>query len=704
MSIRILSEEVINQIAAGEVVERPAHLVKELVENSLDAKARHIQLFISEGGRQITLQDDGMGMDEKDLSLCIERYGTSKIHKGEDLWKLHSFGFRGEALASIAAVTKFSVVSRLQGSEVALRLNCDFGRRQDPPQRCAGPMGTGIYLKELFANIPARLKFLKSPHAEIAQIKRVMKAMALSHPEVEFKVKQGKEQGEKQGEEVILFYPKCKTPLQRVKQVFEQENLYESTLEKKGFEAHALFVAPNESLRSRRQMWLFVQNRWIQDAGLQSAIMGAYTGFVMKSMYPQVVLFLTCPKEDVDVNVHPNKSTLRFRDSQMAFKAVYACFRQGLERTPWVSQVLGTKDFRSKGGASFGVSQGPFQNGFQGESQRGKHGFAPSPSSGGGGATLPSSYTENLQFMENQRTHFQVKDVVLPYEQQGGGQDRKKAQDEQKQEDEQSRSDTMGRVDKENEKSEQKIKVKHVQPQKAFLKTLEGGTLESSTNEFREQFPSFVLTGDFPAQALEEEKKQNTSSWAQLQILGQAALTYVVTQSHEAIIFIDQHASHERVLFESLMLAYQGGKVTTQQLLLPQALSFSKASIEVLQEQQKNLEKLGIYLENTGPHQMAVVALPDFMKQKGLVEELKHFSEELLSMGGSSRIHQVTHDFCASMACHSAIRAGKALSTGEMQALLNEMDRFPLSSFCPHGRPVFVKHPFRKLEREFGRS
>ena len=691
MSVRILSEEVINQIAAGEVVERPAHLVKELVENSLDAKAQHIQLSVSQGGRQISIQDDGMGMGEKDLSLCLERHGTSKIQTGEDLWKLYSFGFRGEALASIAAVTKLSIVSRPQDSEVALRLNCRFGEKQGPPQRCAGALGTSIYLEELFSNIPARLKFLKSPHAEIAQIKKVMKAMALSHPQVEFKVRQG--------EEMLLFYPKRKTSLERARQVLEQENLYESLLEKKGFEAHVLFASPNESLKSRRQMWLFVQDRWIQDAGLQSAIMGAHTGFMMKGMYPQGVLFLTCPPEDVDVNVHPNKSTLRFRDSQLAFKTVYACFRQGLERTPWVSQVLGMGALDAKKNPSQGGYLSATAIATSSSQNQSRSSFS---GPGKTGAVLPASYTEKLQGMENSKVHFKVKEVVLPYERLDTNPEPQPSDGPQSwQKEKQQLKEQQGQQQKRGERKEPE---KVFSPSSTTLTT--PATPTNLTNPAILTNPTTSTTPATPATPTTSVSPKETPSpsWGQLQILGQAALTYIMTQSHEALIFIDQHAAHERVLFESLLLAHRGEKITTQQLLLPHPLSFSKALIEVLRQQQKDLEMLGIYLENTGPYQMSVVALPTFIKEKGLVEELKRLSEDMLSLGGSSGIHQLIHDFCASMACHSAIRAGKALSVKEMQSLLNEMDRFPLSSFCPHGRPVFVKYPFRKLEREFGRS
>ena len=639
--IHLLKEEVINQIAAGEVVERPAHLVKELIENSLDAKAHHVHLSVEEGGRQMTLQDDGCGMNEKDLELCIERHSTSKIQKEEDLWKLNSFGFRGEALASIAAVAKLSIVSRPQGSEKASRLNCHFGQKQGPLQRCAGPMGTVLSLKDLFGNTPARLKFLKSPHAEIGQIKKIVKAIALSHPFVEFKVKQG--------EEVQLFYPKCKTHLQRAKQVLEIENLYEGRMEKKGFTVHAIFASPNESVKSRRQIWLFVQDRWIQDSGLQSAIMGAYTGFVMKGMYPQVALFLNGPKEDVDVNVHPNKSTIRFRDNQLAFKVTYACFRQALEKTPWLSHVLETTTSPSKKTPSYNPYP-PLNTPATPLSSSSKIEVHSTPY---------SSYTQSFQWSTNPKTHFHVKEAVLPYEQ---------------------------ITPKEEEEKERQA----------------SSQIQSQTPQ-TQPTPQVQQTPEETKKISSHQPQEENTSWKQLQILGQANLTYIITQTDNSLLFIDQHAAHERVVFESFMLAHQGGKIDKQQLLLPQALPFSRSCTDVLQKQQKNLEKLGIYLENTGPHQMSIVAVPTFIKQRGLVEELKQFCEDFLSLGGSSRIHKIIHDLCASMACHSAIRAGQALTLQEMQTLLDEMDRFPLSSFCPHGRPVFVKYPFRKLERDFGR-
>ncbi|MCX7979389.1 MAG: DNA mismatch repair endonuclease MutL, partial [Bdellovibrionaceae bacterium] len=278
MAIHVLPPDVVDQIAAGEVVERPAHMVKELIENSLDAGARRIEVDFSLGGRAVQVRDDGSGIDSEDLAKALDRFATSKIRSADDLWRLKSFGFRGEALASISAVSELTMISRPPGAERAARVKSTFGRR-GAVESVGGDPGTTVVVENLFENVPARLKFLKSSAAEHTQIKNTLKALALSHPQVEFRVRE-------EGKLIFAYSPGAR--LQRCEQVLEVKPLYEGSAECDGVKATVIFAAPDQVARSAKNIWIFVQNRWVQDRGLQTAVFEAYRGLLMHGEYPYV--------------------------------------------------------------------------------------------------------------------------------------------------------------------------------------------------------------------------------------------------------------------------------------------------------------------------------------------------------------------------------------------------------------------------------
>jgi DNA mismatch repair protein MutL len=331
MAIERLSEKTISQIAAGEVVERPAHLVKELVENSLDAGATRIDIDLDHGGRFVQVVDDGHGIPKEDLPLVFARHATSKLKDIEDLWALNSFGFRGEALASVASVSKVQIVSHVKGADSAYRLDVEYGDLHEVTPS-SGALGTRITVQDLFENLPARKKFLKSETAEISQIRNVLKAMALMHPEVSFKVRHKVE--------LLHSGPKKKTPLIRVQEVLGVKPLYEVSGEREGFQVRAYFSSPKDVTRQNRNLWIFAQSRWIVDRSLQAAIMDAYHSLLMHGEFPYCVLDLKCSPEEVDVNVHPTKSQVKFRNASGAFRAVRSVLRSGLENAPWIKKEV----------------------------------------------------------------------------------------------------------------------------------------------------------------------------------------------------------------------------------------------------------------------------------------------------------------------------------------------------------------------------
>lgn len=620
MSIQVLPPEVVDQIAAGEVVERPSHLVKELVENSIDAGATSVTVEFSEGGRFVKVKDNGKGIPPEQLPKALERFATSKISKSEDLWKLNTFGFRGEALASIAAVSKLNLTSRPPGAEKAHQLLSEFGKKTsvDP---VGGSEGTTITIQELFANVPARLKFLKSDAAEGTQIKTTLKALALAHHDVEFRVYEKNE--------LVFFWPACKSRKERVEQILEIKTMYEGRAQRENVTAYAVFADPHQVAKTGRNIWLFAQNRWVQDRSMQAAVMEAYRNLLMHGEYPIAVVWAEVDPEYIDVNIHPTKSQVKFHNPSLAFRAVQAAVRETLEQAPWVPTPAAGTAMTSSAAAT-----------------RAPEFAAPAM------PQVQSSFVHQ----DFQVTQFQKKDFPL-------------------------------------QMAAQQAELRR----EAVADVVESRDLENPFVRVVKSETSFV-----PTTVMSTESKAN-AYWSTLEVLGQANLTYIICQHRDKLVFVDQHAAHERVVFERLMGAWRGGKMEVQEFLFPLAIDLTPDKVEALQNLFTDLEKLGVYVEVLGPTTVGVKAAPTLIKESVLSSVLDKMATEALDLGGSFRMEKVVGDICATMACHSVVRAGQALSTEQMKNLLAEMDDFPLSSFCPHGRPVSVEYPYAKLEKDFGR-
>ena len=584
LPIEALNSDVIDQIAAGEVVERPSHLVKELIENSLDAGATEISLEVFDGGRRVVVKDNGHGIRPQDLKTALDRHTTSKIRKTDDLWALSSYGFRGEALASIAAVSELTLSSRTSSDETGVRIESKFGQKRDL-EKIGHPKGTRLEVQNLFENVPARLKFMKSATAEIGQIRNVLKALSLARFDVQFQFfNEGR---------LDLHYPTCASRLERASQVLEMPVLYEGKATRDGVTAYSVMSDPGKTAKSSRNIWIFAQNRWVQDRGLQAAVMESYRTLLMHGEYPYVVTWVETSPEQIDVNIHPTKSQVKFANASLAFRAVAASLRETLEKAPWVQGIL---------------RSAPVEN----------REFA------------KEAPAENLEMKssEFEKTFYQVKPSVQ--------------------------------------------------------------NLSSPTREFK-------------AQAVETPVAEAKATWGGLQILGQADLTYLICQKREGLVFVDQHAAHERVLFERIMKSWREGGVETQEFLFPLSVDLPAEKKEALMTVARDLEKLGVFMEDMGPLTMGVRAAPLWIKENILPTILEKVATQVVENGGSFAFETWVADLAATMACHSAIRAGQSLSQDEMHSLLVSMDESLLSSFCPHGRPVSVEYPFAKLERDFGR-
>ncbi len=593
--IELLPVEVRDQIAAGEVVERPAHMVKELIENSLDAGATVVTIKVKGGGRFVEIQDNGHGIDSAQLDLALDRFATSKIKTSDDLWKLKTYGFRGEALASLAAVSKLTLISKTPKQKQASQIISTFGKKSSV-ENVSSEFGTRIIVESLFDNVPARLKFLKSESAEHQAIKAVVKAMALTRPIVEFRYFEN--------DKLVLMFASVQTQEQRTQQVLEISPLFtakEQTAD--GWSVEIQFTGPDQVAKTSKNIWIFVQGRHVQDRALQTALVDAYRSLLMHGEYPIGVVKLQVPEDQVDVNIHPTKSQVKFIDASQAFRFVHHTLRAELEKGPWLQNKISS-----------------LQSGVQGPA----HSLVPSQ-------TLNP---ETLKF------HDQAFDITS-------------------------------------------------YKQKDFEWNPSSRVEEVRTNSYATSV------------AIQETKPKG--AWSRLQVIGQVGLTYIVTQDESKVILVDQHAAHERVAFERLMRAWNGGNTEVQDFLFPLALDLTAAQVEALLQYTDSFQRLGVQVERLGPSTIGIKSAPTFVKEGIFAQIFDKMADEILDKGGSFQFEKKVGDICATLACHSVVRAGQALSIIEMKSLLEQMDEFPLSSFCPHGRPVSIEWSFEKLEKDFGR-
>ncbi len=603
--ITYLNKQVIDQIAAGEVVERPAHLVKELIENSVDAGATKIEVRFDNGGRDILVQDNGHGISQTELAMALDRHSTSKINEYDDIWDLTSYGFRGEALASISAVSDFELISRQDSSASAHKIASRFGEKSVVTTTQL-PVGTLVRVSQLFENTPVRIKFLKSASYEHSLIKQVVKALALINYKVEFKVFDG--------QKLIFQIPVASSLVERTQWLFGSEKVYSAKQEIDGFELEIVFMSPYDVEKNNKNIWIFAQNRWVQDKMIQSSIMESFKNLLMHGEYPRVVLNLNCPKDFVDINIHPAKSQVKFVDTQKIFRMVYGALGNALSTGPWKEREAVT--------------------------------------------------------IADSATYLESRSYEIPLDRSAGPE-------------------------------------LNVQPN--FQPSFRDPQLFSARFQkkvFPRETDSSTTAWDLLASrpsVVDDMLAVGDRYWTKYQVIGQVDLTYIVCQGADKMVLVDQHAAHERVLFERLLAQYKAGTIEIQNLLIPISMDLDLEQIESLSKNQEQISKIGINWEQAGPTAICITAVPTQNKENAVLKLMSQFLNESETVSTSYVFENRVKDFLATLACHSAIRAGQSLSQSEMEKLLNDMDEFPLSSFCPHGRPVNLEFSFKYLEREFGR-
>jgi DNA mismatch repair protein MutL len=621
MKIRKLEPHLINQIAAGEVIERPASAVKELVENALDAEATTITVQLRDGGRSlIAVTDNGIGMDVGDLELAVERHATSKL-PSSDLFNIQTLGFRGEALPSIGSVSRLHLTSRRKGTEEAWLLKVEGGEKK-PPIPISHPHGTHIEVKDLFYATPARLKFLKTPSTELSHTVEILNRLAMGHHSVGFKLVAD--------ERVVFNYKACDTLQMRLSQAigteFSQNAL---TLEMSRGDIHlkGFISLPTLNRSNGTHQYLFVNGRPVKDKLLQGAVRAAYQDFLASDRYPLLALFVDLPNEEVDVNVHPAKTEVRFRDS-------------GLIRGTMVSALKQTL----------------------------------------AGASHKTATTISAQALRALRPEPMHQPSLAAY--------RSRGTDHQSSSHFSSPMNQYHPLDSLHEAPSLELNDPPYLPPHCHAE-FDSASMRSRVKP--------GMDSDVKNDTLETPMDVPPLGYAKAQVHG----TYIIAQGVEGIVIVDQHAAHERLVYEKLKA--EMGHIARQPLLIPEVVELDEGALHRLKEVQQELKDFGLVIESFGEKAMLVREIPALLGEINLQGLLQDLGDEIEELGSPLSLKERLAEILATSACHNSVRAGRKLSLEEMNALLRQMEQTAHSGQCNHGRPTYVELKRADMEKLFGR-
>ncbi len=626
--IRILPETLSNKIAAGEVVERPASVVKELLENSLDAQSTQVLIEIEKGGRSlIRVSDNGIGMSPDDALLCIERYATSKIYKNEDLFDIRTLGFRGEALPSIASVAKFSLVTRHRNVETGTQINIVGGKIQQVTE-IGAPVGTEVVVRQLFFNTPARRKFLKGIQTEMGHIVDVVTGMALGKPHVHFKLIHN--------HNLLKNWVTVSDPVDRVIQVLGS-NLKSGLIHVQHNDGYlqldGWISVPAITRKTSRGMHLYINGRSCRDRVIQHAIFDGYTGKLVKSQFPLAVMFIQVPFDQVDVNVHPSKNEVRFSQQKRVHDTVRSA----------VSDALTQADAQRW--------NRPFP-------QEAMHYIAERP------AQYELAHDEPNQHESN---HIEPA-AIRP-----------------------AHSDKEGQL----------ALNKSTPPSTPGIESHNRGKfLEANINEKASGLKSDDAGWQDRTQA--QGKLWEPAQFRDLRVIGQYQDIYIICESRQDLILIDQHAAHERILYEKLR-GYVDAHLESQGLLLPETIELNYREATVLETMLPVLFSLGFEIEPFGGQTFVIKSMPALLDSQDIKTLLIEIIEKKLENQSDDMAEKVLDDCVKLMACHGAIRANQRLNDKQISTMLSQLDNCENPSNCPHGRPTWIKLTKGFFEKSFKR-
>ncbi len=655
--VQRLSETLINQIAAGEVVERPASVAKELCENAIDAGARSITVEIAEGGtRRIVVSDDGCGMSPEDAKACLERHATSKLREEAGLKHIGTLGFRGEAIPAIASVSRFSLTTCLNPAAARVRASWETNRERQRgdeglPMRdedksrgkakagmrviveggrlvkveeVGAPPGTRIEVADLFFNTPARRKFLKRASTEATHLIEAVTRLALARPEIAFRlISNGR---------LVFSAPAVRRDVRERMAIAlgaeAAEHLLPLDLTRGHVRVHGQITSPEHTLSTTRGIYTFVNGRFVRDRGLIAVIQRAYADVTMPGRNPAAVIFVELPLEEVDINVHPQKLEVRFADAQAVTGTVFRAVQEALRPSPWL-----TDQAQEGGGAPGQLGESPAS--YELASTQAEPALSPE-----------AIWGKSLDAKDRSVPLIRHSYASIPL----------------------SFRPRPGVV---------------VAPQEAP---------QAAAVDGESQAPS------------RERGREGSGFFRSLTVIGQFAATYVVCEAPgPRLVVIDQHAAHERVRFHALREAFRAKKPEMQPFLMPLTVELSAAEANVLADHAETLRDVGFELEPFGGNAIALKAVPSQLVGGDHKKMLADLAGELLQVGKGRAFDEAMDHALATMACHSAVRAHQALSHEELRALLDALDGVDFNTRCPHGRPIAAQIGIPDLEKEVAR-
>ncbi len=607
MVIRRLPLSLVNRIAAGEVVERPAAVVKELVENALDAGATRVDVALRDGGQSlIRITDNGRGMTPDELMLAIERHATSKL-PDEDLWNINSFGFRGEALPSIGAVSRLRITSRAQGGDQAWQIAVDGGE-VTPPRPASLAEGTQVEVRDLFFATPARLKFLKTARTENDYAREVIERLAMAHPDVDFTWQEDDKRAVRFAAQKQGLLSSDESLRQRLTDIIGPEFVGNATpvaATREGLSVTGYAGFPTLHRPTARMQYLFVNGRPVRDKILFSAVRGAYGDVLPSGRYPMLALFLTVPPREVDVNVHPTKAEVRFRDASLVRGLIVTSIRKALEQAgQFTTSTLAPQALtmlRTEGASGYVPS---YNHGFSDVHA----GQVPLDWSGLSGAAAALAISPHM---------------------------------------------------------------------------LAEAPLSARPSGMVAEMPGSV--GRLGA--------------AVAQVHG----TFIIAQTQDGVVIVDQHAAHERIVYEKMKQALAANGIKRQILLIPEVAEMDDPSATRLLARAEQLAELGLVIEAFGQGAVLVREIPALLGKTDVKTLLKDLAEEFAEYDEANGLKDKLEEICSTMACHGSVRAGRALNADEMNALLRQMEQTANSGQCNHGRPTYVELKRTDLEKLFDR-
>jgi len=675
MPIRRLQPLLVNQIAAGEVIERPASVVKELIENAIDAGATRIDVAIEQGGKELVrVIDDGCGIPASELPLALAPHATSKIATAADLDAIATMGFRGEALASMASVSRTSLLSRTADEDGAALIEGE-GDDLRPPRPAPGPVGTNVTVRNLFFNTPARRKFLRTDRTEGGRVIEIVQNLALAHPSIGFTLTVDGQ--------VRLDLPPDQAAHERVLAVLGEDlagELLEVAGDERGIGIWGLAGSPNLARATARHLRIYLNGRMIADRSISHAIKEAYRGLIEPTRSPTIVLFLEMDPSLVDVNVHPSKAEVRFRNQASIHGAVLSAVRAALRQADLTPSFdLG----RAGGGPGAMAVPRPAPPEF-GSGAPGSGGAA--PGTGGLGSGAPGSAASSSPSGSSPAAAPSAAAFVDYF---------RRLDPKQKGFVYSEMKEALARETPEILEEEIAARAGTAAPDASSAPEngpgpFSGGDAENGTGPISGAGPSSGGAVPMVRQAINALQVHSS---------------FIVTQDEQGIVIIDQHALHERVIFEKLRRRLDNGPLESQRLLMPATVEVDGRQVEALDELRPLLKKLGIEAELMGPRTIAVHAFTSLQFERGV--DPVSFMQELLARAAGDGLgddpEAALHEVLDMMACKAAIKAGDRLKPAEIEELLAYRETVERSSNCPHGRPTSLRLSIRDLERQFGR-